>query len=409
MNEIENFSEILNNLMRLSFKAMGFSSPNPPVACVITDLNGKILVEAHTQRAGENHAEREAYRIFKEKYSNFSEVNHIVFVTLEPCTHFGRTPPCIDLILEHKPKCVYYGLADPNPLVRKRDGFAECKKIGIEVIQSLEIEKIGRVFLSGFLSRIEKERPQAFIKSALSREGYFSNQEKSRISLSNPFSNQVTQMLRAKLDAIIVGPMTVYRDLPQLNFRGLDGSKILEKSESLNNSFTELLFQHSFDKEMIEYHNNHLNFYQPYRIFILSMNHIPEERFFSNQMILNKHRKTSLFILLDFNFSKPDHAGIYEKLLDLSFQEPVIIDKDIELEERLIEISQKLSLNTILVEGGNLLYKLFSKDLSKDDFIFLIHTTQSIPKGIRPEINYQSKKKIYEKKIDTDTWEVYGD
>ncbi|HNK95586.1 MAG TPA: bifunctional diaminohydroxyphosphoribosylaminopyrimidine deaminase/5-amino-6-(5-phosphoribosylamino)uracil reductase, partial [Leptospiraceae bacterium] len=63
MNLPENFPEILDKLRRLSFQAMGYSSPNPPVACVITDLKGMILAEAHTQRVGENHAEREAYKL----------------------------------------------------------------------------------------------------------------------------------------------------------------------------------------------------------------------------------------------------------------------------------------------------------------------------------------------------------
>ena len=231
------FPLILEKLNRLSFQATGYSSPNPPVACVITDLEGNILSEGHTQRTGRNHAEREAYQNFAQNYKNAKKIPHLVFVTLEPCNHFGRTAPCIDLILENKPVCVYYGLADPNPLVKERNGFKECEAKGVQVIQSPEIAKIGEAFLSGFISRIETGRPQIFLKSALSKEGFYSDLSKSKISLSNSTSNQISQMLRAKFDAIIVGPITVYVDYPGLDFRGFDLSE-LEKAKTENSFFS---------------------------------------------------------------------------------------------------------------------------------------------------------------------------
>jgi pyrimidine deaminase RibD-like protein len=103
---------------------MGFSSPNPPVACVITDLNDNILSSAHTQKTGFNHAEREAYLKLGE---NFSE-KHNLYVTLEPCSHFGRTPPCLDLLLKYKPQKVFLGIKDPNPLVKKTNSISILKE-----------------------------------------------------------------------------------------------------------------------------------------------------------------------------------------------------------------------------------------------------------------------------------------
>ena len=93
----------MSELARLSFKAMGKSSPNPPVACIITDTNNNILSFAETQINGTNHAEREAYSQYT------SSQSHNLYVTLQPCTHHGKTPPCSDLILKYHPKNLIIG------------------------------------------------------------------------------------------------------------------------------------------------------------------------------------------------------------------------------------------------------------------------------------------------------------
>ncbi len=400
---------------------MGYSSPNPPVACVITDLDGNILSEGHTQRIGENHAEREAYENFALKFPDSNKIPpHLVFVTLEPCTHFGKTPPCIDLLLEYKPICVYYGLSDPNPLVKKRDGLLECRNAGIKVIQSPEISSIGKVFLSGFISKIEKSKPQIFIKSALSKEGYYADLARSKLSLSNPFSNQITQMLRAKLDAIIVGPVTVYVDYPGLDFRGFDLTTLDLKKTSENdlkqfsdekNIFTESLFQSVSNPKFLDWHNSHLSKYQPFRVFVLSLKRIPDQGFFQKQKLLSEKLKSkkSLFFLLDFDLNNSSHKSLYAKMQEASSELPVIVSDRSELSDVMFSTFSHLSLNTILVEGGNLLYRMFAERLNKEDLIYFIRTESSIAAGISPDIDLLSKKKIYEKKIDTDTWEVYGE
>ena len=104
----KNRQNILNHLVQLSFQATGLSSPNPPVACVITDLQGNLLSSGHTDRVGGFHAERRAYQ---NSQVPLEKDQHIVYVTLEPCSHKGRTPPCIDIILQHQPKALIYGVA----------------------------------------------------------------------------------------------------------------------------------------------------------------------------------------------------------------------------------------------------------------------------------------------------------
>jgi len=138
--------EIYSKLVELSFQATGISSPNPPVACVITEIDGNIISTGYTQIIGNNHAEREAY-------SNFKNVPHYTFVTLEPCTHFGRTPPCLDLILQQKPKKLFIGNLDQNPIVKKNSNLQKLSELGIEVILDENIKKISDSFLEGFFSR----------------------------------------------------------------------------------------------------------------------------------------------------------------------------------------------------------------------------------------------------------------
>jgi len=417
-----NFLEILELLESLSFQAMGYSSPNPPVACVITDLAGIILSSGFTQRVGENHAEREAYQNFAQKFSNYKSIPHLVFVTLEPCTHFGRTAPCIDLILENKPVCVYYGLADPNPIVKQRNGFVECEKIGIQLIKSLEIAKIGETFLSGFISRIENRRPQIFLKSALSKEGFYSDLSKSKISLSNSTSNQISQMLRAKFDAIIVGPITVYVDYPGLDFRGFDLSELektkiensffpKEELDERNILFTKTLIKELFYSDSARFHNLKIADYQPFRVFVISMKKIPNLGFFQKQGQINEMlgSKKVIFFLLDFDSENVSHQSLYKKISEVSYDLPVVVvDKEKLLSTLFLKFSE-LSLNTILVEGGNLLYKMFSENLQNRDLIYFIRTDKSIAEGIFPEIELKTKTKYLEAKVKTDVWEVYGE
>lgn len=418
MNYPTSFPSILDRLNILSFMAMGYSTPNPPVACVITDLDGKILGEGFTQRTGENHAEREAYQNFALKHPNAKNIPHLVFVTLEPCTHFGKTPPCLDLILEYNPVCVYYGLTDPNPLVKNRDGKKECELKGIEFIKSPEIEKLGMEYLSGFISRINKKRPQVFIKSALSKEGFYADLEKSRIFLSNEKSNEVTQMLRAKLDAVIVGPVTVYVDYPGLDFRGFE-EKQAEHFFSQNTksnlketgfSFTGTLISNTFESTSKEWHNTKLKDYQPYRIFVLSLKRVPDQLFFKKQLLLSEKfgKEKTIFFLLDFDETNLTYQKYFTAMQEISSQDLIIVKNQSELLDQLLAKFSELSLNTILVEGGNLLYKTFSQKLEAEDLIYFIRSNKNIEKGISPEINLSKIKKQIELPVDTDTWEIYG-
>ncbi|MCB1189354.1 MAG: bifunctional diaminohydroxyphosphoribosylaminopyrimidine deaminase/5-amino-6-(5-phosphoribosylamino)uracil reductase RibD [Leptospiraceae bacterium] len=396
------FQNVLDVLTRLSFLSMGYSSPNPPVACVITDLNGNVLSKGFTQKTGENHAEREAYRNFSNK-----EIPHVVFVTLEPCSHYGKTPPCLDLILQHKPKALVYGMRDPNPLVQKRDGLQECEAMGITIVQNSEIEKIANRFLSGFFSRIKQNRPSIWIKSALSEEGYFARKDKFWHPLSCNESNNLTQFLRAKLDAVLVGPGTIFHDEPKCNLRGVKTLKNAQEKNDSEELFFKSLFQYSKEPEVVKFHCDHLSSYQPFRVFVLNSNRLPPEKFLKRQKTINYFygtRRTLFFILLSLE-------NVYlsrelARLKELSYIPPEFVSQ----EDLYLTITKRLSeigINTLLVEGGNLMYSTFSKELQTMDSIALICTKSQLEDGIKPKLDVSGLKMAFSGIASVDTWNIY--
>lgn len=384
---------------------MGFSSPNPPVGCVITDMEGNILSAGYTQKAGFDHAEISAYRKIQGRFRG-----HAVFVTLQPCTHTGRTPPCAETILKNKPNFVFYGLKDPNPLVQNCNYDLKYSKNNIHVNQLEKITKISEIFLNGFLSRIELGRPSVLVKTVVSPEGYFASKNQS-YRISSPESDVLTQMLRAKFDAILVGPKTVKIDNPSLDFRAVKNSDIEYKILTDKNLFFSTLFRQSKEAETISIHYEMEKDYQPYRVFILgSEEEIPLE-FIQNQASINKRlqsKKCVFFLLRDKLHGKIGFSeSIVNRLRELTEQEILEISEE-EIPETIFDNLNKLEINKLLVEGGNLLYKTFSKILSKYDSILKVTgNSSSISGGILPDLDFDTERLSFRAEAGKDLWEVF--
>lgn len=189
-------------------------SPNPKVGCVIV-RNGHILGEGYTQPAGKNHAEIEA---LNEAVSRGEDCRGAtVYVTLEPCAHFGRTPPCADALVRAGVSRVIAAMEDPNPLVAGK-GLEKLKAAGIHVICGILADE-AREMNRGFLSRVERGRPWVRMKVAASLDG--------KTALSNGESQWITSekaredghRWRMRADAIMTGIGTVIKDNPRLNVR----------------------------------------------------------------------------------------------------------------------------------------------------------------------------------------------
>ena len=163
--------EILPSPMTLACaiaqNAVRLSQPNPRVGCVITDAQGQILGQGHTQRAGGPHAEVMALRDAAEKGNTVEGAT--AYVTLEPCSHFGRTPPCADALIAASVVRVVVAMQDPNPLVAG-EGLAKLRAAGIAIECGL-LEHEARELNIGFVSRMTRGRPWLRVKIAASEIG----------------------------------------------------------------------------------------------------------------------------------------------------------------------------------------------------------------------------------------------
>ncbi|MEM7181251.1 MAG: bifunctional diaminohydroxyphosphoribosylaminopyrimidine deaminase/5-amino-6-(5-phosphoribosylamino)uracil reductase [Spirochaetota bacterium] len=385
---------ILKHLVQLSFQATGLSSPNPPVACVITDLQGKILSFAHTDRVGGLHAERRAYQ---NSSVPLLPNQHIVYVTLEPCSHTGRTPPCIDIILQHQPKALVYGVRDPNPLLRARDGLQELQQAGIHVQQDAELTSIAESFLYPFFSRIQKNRINFIIKSSMSKEGNYAPTPRQRYALSAPESFAFADTLRAKVDAVLVGPGTVAYDSPRLNYRHKSTPAIEIRTQK--NYFWESLLattEQSLADETL---------YQPYRVFLLARPFVGIDEFVHKQEELNhrySHKKCIFFLYSEYWQQWQEWL---EKLANLSECEPIACMQE-SLYDTITNHLQESGVNLLLVEGGNSLYTAFSQRMMAEDQILWIKTQAKLENGIAP--NIQTPIQLFASyAVGFDTWEIY--
>lgn len=210
MKEHELFMKRALDLARLGAGAV---SPNPMVGCVIVH-QGKIVGEGFHKKYGDWHAEVNAIDSVLDK-SILSESE--VYVTLEPCSHFGKTPPCADLLVKHHVKKVIVCNLDPNPLVAGK-GIQKLIEAGIEVETGILAEE-GRELNKRFFTFFEQKRPYIILKWAESADGFIAKPNYETVQISNSLSRRFVHKMRAENDAIMVGTNTVRYDNPQLNIR----------------------------------------------------------------------------------------------------------------------------------------------------------------------------------------------
>lgn len=197
----------------------GLASPNPMVGCVIVH-NDRIVGEGWHKKYGDWHAEVNAVNSVKDP-SILPECT--VYVTLEPCAHFGKTPPCADLLVQHRVKKVVICNEDPFPLVAGK-GIEKLINAGIEVETGLLKEK-GRELNARFFTYVEKRRPYVILKWAETADGFIAGENYEPIKISNALSHKVAHKWRSEEDAILVGTNTARCDNPRLNVREWAGGK----------------------------------------------------------------------------------------------------------------------------------------------------------------------------------------
>lgn len=210
----------MKRCIQLAKNGLGTTYPNPLVGSVIV-YDGKIIGEGWHKKSGEPHAEVNAVNSVKDK-SLLSKAT--IYVSLEPCSHFGKTPPCCDLIIRHKIPNVVVGTIDPFAKVAG-NGIRKLMEAGKNVTVGI-LEQECHELNKRFFTFHQKKRPYIILKWAESRDGYISpteKQEQKPVWISNSFSRQLVHKWRTEEQAILVGTQTVVDDNPKLDARDWAG------------------------------------------------------------------------------------------------------------------------------------------------------------------------------------------
>ncbi len=207
--------ELMRRALALAARGLGRTWPNPPVGAVLV-RDGRVVGEGFHRRVGAAHAEIEAIRAAG-RYARGAEL----FVTLEPCTHHGRTPPCVEALLPLGLTRVVVGAPDPNPQVRGR-GIRRLRQSGIPVVIGVEGAAADDL-LAGFRSRILRGRPLVTLKLAATLDGRIAAHGGDGRWITGPASRREAHVLRGVSDAVLVGAGTVRADDPRLTCRVAGG------------------------------------------------------------------------------------------------------------------------------------------------------------------------------------------
>ncbi|WP_420582704.1 bifunctional diaminohydroxyphosphoribosylaminopyrimidine deaminase/5-amino-6-(5-phosphoribosylamino)uracil reductase RibD [Reichenbachiella sp.] len=232
----------MQRALELAEQGLGVVSPNPMVGCVIVH-EGKIIGEGWHEKYGEAHAEVNAINSVKNK-KLLREAT--AYVTLEPCAHFGKTPPCADLLIKHQMKRVVICNQDSFPLVNG-GGIAKLKEAGIDVEVGVLSEE-GRNLNKRFFTRVEEQKPYVILKWAQTADGFIARENYDSKWISGEHSRKLVHKWRAEEDAIWVGTNTAKHDNPKLNVRDWKGDDpirlVIDKNLTLSRDL------HLFDQEI---------------------------------------------------------------------------------------------------------------------------------------------------------------
>lgn len=236
----------MRRALELAQHGRGSVSPNPMVGCVIVHdggnpdaawqavPTGRILGEGWHRHYGGPHAEVNAIRAVSP--ADEALLPHsTAYVTLEPCSHFGKTPPCADLLIAKKIGRVICCNNDPNPLVAGQ-GFDKLRAVGVEVITNILAEE-GRVLNARFFTFFEQKRPYIVLKWAETADGFVGGVGATPVAVSGPLARRLVHRWRSEEDAILVGTTTARNDNPRLNVRYWPGKSpvriVLDRSLTL--------------------------------------------------------------------------------------------------------------------------------------------------------------------------------
>ena len=211
ITDMEQDRQYMKMALELAQKGMGFTAPNPMVGAVIVK-NGRIIGQGYHRKYGELHAEREALAVCTEEPKGAS-----IYVTLEPCCHYGKQPPCVNAILEAGIRRVIIGSSDPNPLVAGK-GIRILKDHGIEVTENILKEECDKLN-EAFFYYIQNKKPYVVMKYAMTMDGKIAAYTGESKWVTGEAARIHVQEQRLKYTGIMVGVGTVLADDPMLTCR----------------------------------------------------------------------------------------------------------------------------------------------------------------------------------------------
>lgn len=316
----------MQRCLDLAQLGLGKVAPNPMVGAVLV-YDEKIIGEGYHQKYGESHAEVNAINNAIENNNLKYLSQSTLYVNLEPCTHFGKTPPCADLIIQHKIPRVVIGCQDIFSEVNGK-GIKRLKEYGIEVLRILEEEC--KFLNRRFLTFHEKRRPYIILKWAQTLNGYIGKYETKGIYwISNAFSRKIVHKWRSEEQSVFIGTNTALHDNPKLSVRDWIGKS-------------------------------------PIRIFLDKNLKIS-----SNAHLLDQSIPTIIFTLKD----KTSKNNL--EYIQLSPGQDLI--------EQIFEVLYKKNIQSVLVEGGQyLINSLIQKNLWDEARIFI--STSTLENGIKAPV-----------------------
>ena len=205
---MKQYDLLMKKCIELAKQAQGETSPNPLVGCIVLNDIGEIISTGYHKKYGENHAERDALLKLDDAK------NCTLIVNLEPCSHYGKTPPCADLIIEKGVKRVVYGMKDVNPIVAG-NGLKKLIDAGIEVIGPIledECRKLNEIFIK---NQVEHKTFVA-LKTATTIDGKIATSTNDSKWITSDFAREEVRNIRKRYDAILTSSSTILADNPTM-------------------------------------------------------------------------------------------------------------------------------------------------------------------------------------------------
>lgn len=329
----------------------GKVAPNPMVGCVILNSSYEFIAKGHHETYGGDHAEVKALKNLNPKQLEGAHV----FVSLEPCAHFGKTPPCAKMLSDLPIQSVTYGLKDPNPLVNGK-GLEILKKAGKDLFFLTEFESMAKELVEIFSKNMLSNLPFVAMKVASTSKGFLSTGDPNQPWISNALSRKYAHYLRAGYDAVLVGRNTIETDNPQLNIR-LEGLDIKNKVVVLD----------------------------------------PEGKIKNDKKIFGTHKPQNIILVCDNNVS----IDLDVQIIKLPTQNGIF-----DLSEVLAAIF-KIGIRSVFIEGGAITIKEFLKQ-EQIDRAYIFESTQTFNEKNR-DLPYLDILKIKNSLRDISTIELDGD